>query len=58
MGVSRIELGDIGVEDPRELLLMQDEQVIQTLPTHAPQESLTVRVGTGSTKPSLQHLDI
>ena len=56
MGASRIEVGDIGVEDPRELLLMQDEQVIQTLPTHAPQESLTVRVGAWGMVGRLEHL--
>ena len=36
MGTGVIEVGDIGLEDASELLLMQDKQMIQTLPTHAP----------------------
>ncbi len=45
MGTSVIEVGDIGLEDAGELLLVQDQQVIETLTTHAPQKALTVRVG-------------
>lgn len=57
MGSGLIEVGDIGVEDPRELLLMQDEQIIEALTTNAPQAALTVRVGAGSVERGLQHFD-
>ena len=57
MGTCAIEVGDIGVEDPRELLLMQDEQMIETLTTHAPQEALTARVGAWGMVRRLQNLD-
>jgi hypothetical protein len=36
----------IGLEHSRELLLMQDEEMIKTLAAHAPQETLTAGVGT------------
>jgi hypothetical protein len=35
-----IEVQDIGVEHPLKLLLMQDEQVIETLAPHTPQKAL------------------
>ena len=57
MGSCLIEVGDIGLEDAGELLLMQDEQVIEALTTHAPQEALTVRIGAWSMEWRLQHLD-
>ena len=57
MGTSLIEVGDIGLEDAGELLLVQDEQMIETLSTYAPQEALTVRVGAGSMERRLQNLD-
>ena len=53
-----IEVGTIGLEDPSELLLMQDEQMIQTFTTHTPQKPLTVCVGAGSMERRLEHLDV
>src|SRR5438034_6127172 len=40
-----IEILDIGVKDTVQLLLLQDEQVIETLSPHAPQKPLTDRIG-------------
>ncbi len=45
MWLGLIEVGDIGLEHPRELLLVEDEQVIETLPPHAPQEAPAIRIG-------------
>ena len=57
MGTCLIEVGTIGLQDAEELLLVQDQQVIQTLTAHAPQETLTVRIGAGSVERRLQDLD-
>ena len=57
-GSGLIEGGDIGLENPGELLLMQDEQMIEALTTHTPQKALAVRVGTRSVIRRLQHFDV
>jgi hypothetical protein len=57
MGSRSIEVGHIRLEDPRELLLMQDEQVIQTLAAHTPQKPFTARVGSRSPVGCPQELD-
>ena len=58
MGSSLIEVGSIRQQNAEELLLMQDEQMIQTFTTHTPQKPLTVCVGSGSVERSLQNLDV
>jgi hypothetical protein len=40
------------------LLLMQDEQMIETLTSHTPQEPLTDGIGSGSRIRSFEHLDV
>ena len=40
-----VEVVYIGSQDPLELLLMQDEQVIETLATHTAQKPFTDRIG-------------
>ncbi len=57
MGTCVIEVGTIGLEYATELLLVQDEPMIQTLPAYAPQETLTARVGAWSAEWRLEHLD-
>jgi hypothetical protein len=57
MGTSLIEVGNIGSEDATELLLVQDEQVIETLPAHTPQEALAAGVGARSADWCLEQLD-
>jgi hypothetical protein len=56
MGSGLIEIHNICFEKPRELFLMQDEEVIQTFSPHAPQKTFTdsicparVRYGVRST---------
>ena len=56
MGSGLIEINNIRFEQPRELLLMQNEEVIQTFSPHAPQKTFTdsicparVRYGVRST---------
>ena len=39
MGTGSIEVGDIRLEYPEEVLLMQDEQVIEALPAYASKTS-------------------
>ena len=53
-----IEVGSISQQNAEELLLMQDEQMIQTFTTHTPQKPLTVCVGAGSVERRLQNLDV
>ena len=57
MGTCVIEVRDIAVEDATELLLVQKEQVIETLTPYASQETLTARVGAWSAEWRLEHLD-
>jgi hypothetical protein len=57
MGTGPIEVGNIGLEDAGELLLMKDQQVIEALTAHAPQKALTVRVGTWRVDRCPQELD-
>ena len=57
MGASLIEMGDISVEDTSELLLVQDEQVIEALPAHTPQEAFTAAIGSRSAEGCSQELD-
>jgi hypothetical protein len=58
MGTRLIEVGDIGLEDPRELLLVQDEQVIETLPAYASQKTLAASISLRGMIGRLQHLDV
>ena len=57
MGSGLIEVGDVGLEDPGEVLLVQDEQVIETFTTHASQKAFTVRVGARSAVRCSQQLN-
>ena len=52
-----IEVGNIGLEDAGELLLVQNEQVIETFTTRTSQKAFTVGVGAWSMEWRLQHLD-
>jgi hypothetical protein len=45
MGSGLIEVDDIGFEKPSELLLMQDEEVIETYSPHASQKTFTDSIG-------------
>jgi len=53
-----VEVGDISIEDPLELLLMQDEQVIETLTPHTAQEALTDGIGTGGVARGCENFDV
>jgi hypothetical protein len=48
MGSGLIEIHTICFEKPRELLLMQDEEVIQTFSPHAPQKTFTHSICEGA----------
>src|ERR1051326_2646135 len=52
-----VEVRCIRLEDADELLLVQDQQVIETLPAHAPQKAFAVCVGTRSAERCSQKLD-
>ena len=56
MGSGLIEVSDIGSKNARELLLVQDEQMIQTLTPYTPQETLAARVGAWGMVGRLQNL--
>ena len=47
MGSCPIEVGDIAIEHALELFLMQDQQVVQALLSHAPQETFADGIGSG-----------
>src|SRR5215472_4571866 len=57
MRSSLIEVLYIRVEHPVELLLMQDEQVIETLAPHAAHKPFTDRIGTWSLRGRFENLD-
>ena len=61
MGASLIEEDHIGLEQPRELLLVKDQEVIQAFSSHAPQKAFTHGIrdgafGTASEEPSSHSL--
>jgi hypothetical protein len=51
-----VEVGHIGLEDALELPLLQDQQVVQTVLPHTPQEALADRIGSGSMIRCFEHL--
>ena len=53
-----VEVRHIRIEDPLELLLLKDQQVVEAFLPHAPQEAFTDRIGSGSVIRSLENLDI
>ena len=53
-----VEVHHICVEHALELLLMQDEQMIETLTSHTTQEALTDGIGSRSRIRSFEHLDV
>lgn len=53
-----VEVVYIGSQDPLELLLLQDEQVIEALATHTAQEALTDGIGTRGVIRGCEHLDV
>jgi hypothetical protein len=57
MGSGLIEVDDIGFEKPSELLLMQDEEVIQTFSPHASQKTFTDSIGLRRSIRRSQHVD-
>jgi hypothetical protein len=58
MGPGSVEVVDIGVEHPVELLLMQNEQVIKTLAPHASEKSFTGRIRSRGVIRDVEHLDM
>ena len=52
-----IEVLDIGTQDTLQLLLLQDEQVIQTLATHTAQKPFTDGIGAWRMNGRLEYLD-
>jgi hypothetical protein len=52
-----IEVLDIGTQDTMQLLLLQDEQVIQTLTSHTAEEAFTDGIGSRSVVRRFQDLD-
>jgi hypothetical protein len=52
-----IEVDDIGFEKPREVLLMQDEEVIQTFSPHASQKAFTDGIRSWSLVRCSKHFD-
>jgi hypothetical protein len=54
---SLVEVLDIGMQDPLQLLLLQDEQVIQTLATHTAQKAFTDGIGPWCVIGRFEYLD-
>src|SRR5229473_3254068 len=52
-----IEVLNIGVQHPLELLLMQDKQVIETLASHTPQKAFTDSIRSRCLIWCFEHLD-
>jgi hypothetical protein len=52
-----IEVLHIGVKDTMQLLLLEDEQVIEALSTHAAQKPFTDRIGSWCVLRRGEHLD-
>ncbi len=52
-----VEVRHIGIEDPVELLLLQDEQMIEALTPHTAQEPLTNGIGAWGVIGGCEHLD-
>src|SRR5215831_15600221 len=52
-----VEIRYIGFQDPLELLLLQDEQVIETLSPHTQEKAFTDRIGTRGVIGRFQDLD-
>ncbi len=52
-----IEVLDIGTQETMQLLLLQDEQVIETLATHAAQKAFTDGIGPWCVVGRFQYLD-
>src|SRR5215470_6280738 len=52
-----VEVGHVGIEDALELLLLQDQQVIETLAPHTTQKAFTDRIGSGRVIRGLEKLD-
>ena len=57
MRSSLIEVDDIGLEEAVELLLMQDQEVIQTFSSHASQKTFTDSIRLGSSIRRSKHRD-
>ena len=53
-----VKVVSIGSQDPLELLLLQDEQVIKTLATHTAQKPLTDGIGTWCVIGRFEYLDV
>src|SRR5215467_8793828 len=52
-----VEVSHIGMEDALEVLLLKDQQVIETLLPHAPQEAFADCIGAGSVIGRLENLN-
>ncbi len=52
-----VEIVYIGVEHPVELLLLKDEQMIETLAPHAPQKALADGIGSGCVRRCVENLN-
>jgi hypothetical protein len=53
-----VEIGDIAIEHALELLLMQNQQMIETLLPDAPQEAFTDRIGSRCMIRCFENLDV
>ena len=52
-----IEVGHIPIENPVELLLAQDQQVVKACLSRTPQEAFADRIGSGSVRRGVEHLN-
>jgi hypothetical protein len=57
MRLSLVEVLDIGMQDPLQLFLLQDEQVIQTLATHTAYKAFTDGIGPWCVIGRFEYLD-
>lgn len=52
-----VEIRGVGLQNAIQLPLVQNEQVIETLPPHAPQKALTARIGSRRVERGPEYLD-
>ena len=52
-----IEVGHIPFENPVDLLLAQDQQVVKVFLSHTPQEAFADRIGSGSVRRGVENLN-
>ena len=57
MGSSPVEVYNVLIEHPLELLLAEDQQVVQAFLSDTPQKAFTDRIGSGSMNRCFEQLD-